>query len=605
MQTRFRWPLLTLLAAVLLFSAALVNRFSQPPTLTPTPTPAQSVQGTPSPANLGIVGMVIPTSTPAIIVPSATPSGRPVVTYREALVGQVRRLNPLYAPANRADADITALIYEGLLRYDERGAPIPNLAAEMPTISNDGLEYVVRLREDVLWQDGTPFTAADVLYTMSIVRDPAFDGPAWLRALWRTVETEQLTPTIIRFRLTQPLGGFTAALTLGLLPEHALRGTAAAQLAAHPFNLSPIGTGPYQLEALRSENGVIRQVDVRVSPAYRTRPEGQGGYAVDRLRFQLFDSFEAALTALNNGAVDGLAARTPDDRGALAGVANVSLKTALAPIVGTLVFNWDRASAPFLRQRGVRAALQVGLNRQGIVTAQMNNLATLANSPLLLGTWAYQPNLPWPPFNPDQARADMAAAAARLARGDTSDTADPATPDPSIPTPIPSTILFSFSILVDDYPARVAVAREVAAQWSQYNITVNVDVVDGATFQTRVQNHDFDVVLLELGLDTSADPDVYAYWHQGQYPDGANYGGANDRVTSQLLERARRESVGVNRAVLYQAFQSEFIARAVAIPMYYPLYTYATTTRLNGAQLGLMTTPSDRFRNIRDWTLGG
>ncbi|HRF94334.1 MAG TPA: hypothetical protein PLZ51_04030, partial [Aggregatilineales bacterium] len=77
--------------------------------------------------------------------------------------------------------------------------------------------------------------------------------------------------------LAQPLATFPEAMRIGILPEHALRGTNASQLATHPFNLAPIGTGAYQLEAIRVEAGVIRTVDLRVSPNYRLRPEGSMG----------------------------------------------------------------------------------------------------------------------------------------------------------------------------------------------------------------------------------------------------------------------------------------------------------------------------------------
>jgi ABC-type transport system substrate-binding protein len=85
-------------------------------------------------------------------------------------------------------------------------------------------------------------------------------------------------------------------MQIGMLPEHALRGTSAARLASHPFNLSPIGTGPYQLEALRSTSSNRTDIiDLRAAPVYRQRPEGQAGYAVDRISFRLYGTFDEAM----------------------------------------------------------------------------------------------------------------------------------------------------------------------------------------------------------------------------------------------------------------------------------------------------------------------
>ncbi|MFN8371738.1 MAG: ABC transporter substrate-binding protein [Anaerolineae bacterium] len=604
----FRWQFIALVLAIILFAISLLSRSSSgtqigSPTLPASDAPtAAAAIATETP----ITEALTPETTVNTPLP-VTNSGDGVVTYSEALIGGVQRLNPLFASLNPVDKDITSLIFEGLTRIDEYGEPVPNLALNW-VVSSDELEYVVRLRQDVLWQDGVPFSAADVIYTMSILRSPDFPGLPALGAFWRTVEAEQLSSDLIRFRLTQPLGSFLDALSIGILPEHVLRGTGAAQLATHPFNLSPIGTGPYQLEALRSANGVtIQQVDLRVAPVYRQRPEGQSGYALERVTFRLYDTFDAARQALQNGEVLGLAARNRSERLPLLTLVSVNPLTTIEPTLGILLFNWDR---PFFRVERVRQGLEIGLNRQSIIERQLANIAVIADSPLLPGSWAYAANLPWPSYNPDTARSELAQARIPSAAATAEPTVDPAaTIDPNFtpaPSAVPSTLLFSFNILTPDDPVLIAIATEIASQWSQYNIAVSVEAVDSATYQTRLDAGDFDTVLTELPMGYSADPDVYAFWHQGQYPDGRNYGNVNDRHISELLERARQTYNGINRIQLYAEFQQDFVQSAVALPLYYPLYTYAVSTRVNGVQLGgFIASPADRFRTIQDWVLAG
>jgi peptide/nickel transport system substrate-binding protein len=301
----------------------------------------------------------------------------------------------------------------------------------------------------------------------------------------------------------------------------------------------------------------------------------------------------------------GLAARNRTERPPLLTLLNAPPIQAIEPTLGILIFNWDRN---YFRSESVRVALQTGLNRQAIIERQLGVVAVPTNSPLLSGSWAFSA-LPWQPYDPDAARSQLAAA--RIPTGDApvEPTTDPAvTIDPNftpVPTLPPSTILFSFNILTPNDPVLVGVAQEIANQWSQYNIEVGVDAVDGETYQTRLDAGDFDAALTELPMGYSADPDVYAFWHQGQYPDGRNYGNVNDRHISELLERARQTYNGVNRIALYDEFQQDFVARAVAIPLYYPLYTYAVSTRVSGVQLGFIASPSDRFSTIKDWVLSG
>jgi len=206
----FRWQILALLMAIVLFVIALFSRSTgQTPQLNPTPLPPTSIasQTTATPLPEATLS---PTSDAPVVIPPPETSAIP--TYREALVGQVQRLNPLLAGLNPVDWDITSLIYEGLMRTNAYGEPEPALASGMPVISFDGLEYVVALRNDVLWQDGIPFTADDVVYTMSLLSSPDFPGLPELGAFWRTVETEKINDNLVRFRLAQPLGSFIEAL---------------------------------------------------------------------------------------------------------------------------------------------------------------------------------------------------------------------------------------------------------------------------------------------------------------------------------------------------------------------------------------------------------
>jgi peptide/nickel transport system substrate-binding protein len=580
----YRWQVLVFIMALGLFIISLLTRLTTPPE----PTPELVTQPPPT------VALAPETNTPeqTTIIAPVVNAAQPIPTYREALVGRVQRLNPLFANLNPVDRDITALIFEGLTRTNQYGEPEPALAKSW-VISSDGLEYAIQLRDDVLWQDGIRFTAADVIYTTSLLQSSDFPGDPGLGAFWRTVEIQQLGDFLIRFRLTQPLGSFLDELRIGILPEHALRGTTAAQLVSHPFNLSPIGTGPYQLEALRSAaGGGIGVVDLRVAPVYRNRPEGQAGYAIERLSFRLYGTFDDALNALRIGDVDALAGTTRSERDALLGLGTVSVHTALEPTLGALIFNWAKDSTKFFREQRVRIALQTGLDRSSLIERLLPNQAVRADSPLFPGSWAFEGDLTWPLPDATSARQMLENITIR------SDAAPEATEQAPA-----SGGRFDFAIMTPDDSNLVKLTQEVAAQWSQLGITVTVDAVDPATYQSRLDTSDFDAALVELSLGDSADPDVYQFWDQGQYPDGKNYGGVDDRRIAEELERARRDPSGINRIILYDQFQRDFIERAVAIPLYYPLYTYATAPQVNGVQLGFIGSPASRFYSIKDWMI--
>ncbi len=535
----------------------------------------------------------------------------------EALVGQIRKLNPLLALYNPVDRDITALIFEGLTTTDDYGEIVPQLAASW-TVTPDGLEYIVALREGVLWQDGVPFSAEDVVFTMRLMSDPDFPGPRALYDFWRTVEVEALDAHTVRFRLTQPLASFPDQLRIGIVPEHALQGGQVADLAHHPFNLSPIGTGPYQLEALTATDGQIDGVQLRVAPTYRQRPEGADGFALERVVFRTYPDAQSALAAFQRGEVNSVGGIPPELLDEARTTPGLSLYTTIAPRVGVLIYNWERESVRFVRNPRARLALAHMVDREALVNRYLHGVAVPADSPLLPTSWAYVPGSPWPDYDPARAQALIETAqlvfeppAEGIAEEGATPEGEPptegedaASPEAAAVTPTPTETpppALALTILTLDDPALVAMVEEIAAAWAQLGFQTHVEAVDAQTLRARLAAGDFDAALVEFSFEPYADPDPYVFWHQGQYQVGQNFGGMDDRRISETLELARRDPVGVNRATHYRAFQRLFAERAPALVLYYPLYVYGADERLQGVQLGFLATPSDRFRHIHDW----
>lgn len=126
--------------------------------------------------------------------------------YTEGVVGQPLYVNPVLAGANDTDADLTALIYSGLFKYDSEGKLVPDLA-ESYELSDDKLTYTVTLKKGVKWHDGEAFSADDVLFTMQAIQDPAFKSP--LRQSWQGVGVEVDGENTVKFLLQAPYTFFS------------------------------------------------------------------------------------------------------------------------------------------------------------------------------------------------------------------------------------------------------------------------------------------------------------------------------------------------------------------------------------------------------------
>lgn len=571
----FRWQFIALLIAVILFAAGLVYRAGRaadipPRSASPTATPAPAIATEPT----------APTLDSAAAMPIQTPSA---AVFREGLVGSLGRLNPLFAHLNPVDADISSLIFEGLFAINDYGEVVPRLAADL-VISSDGLEYVVILRDDIKWQNGMPFSADDVVYTMGLLSEADEGVPLPNREFWRTVETQKLTEHLLRFRLAQPFSSFPYLLTIGLLPEHALRGTTAADLARHPFNLSPIGTGAFQLGKLvGSLDDGLSAAQLLASPVFSARSEAAGGYFFREIWFQLYPDADAATSAFLTGELDAMANPRLPEGESLPPDSRLYAQT--DGTLGILIFNWN--VEPFAERR-LRQALSLSLNVPQLVAAHLESAATYADSPYPPGAAAYQPQAFWNTYDPAQAQSLLDDAAATEGAADNSD-ADSTGAD-AWP---------GFTLLLEDRVELRSLGEAIAAQWRLLGLDVSVEAVGAADLQNRLETGRFDAALVRQHI--GADPDLFRFWHPAQHGSGWNYGAASDVATAELLEFARAEIYGIRRAHFHQQFQLAFAEGAIARPVYYPLFSYVLRDTVEGVQLGFMSTAADRFRGIQSW----
>ncbi len=588
----FRWQFLAVLPAILIFAFALAYRGARQtavPESTPVKPTATSTES-PSTALQQPTSSALPATPTTPLWSSDTAAFH--AGYREGLVGNMNRLNPVFAHLNSVDRDISSLIFEGLFASNDYGVPVTRLAKEV-VVSGDGLEYVLTLRSDVKWQDGIALSADDVIYTMSLLSDPAYAEYSLSSTFWQTVETQKLSDHLVRFRLAQPHAGFTNLLTIGILPEHALRGTGLIQLAQHPFNLSPIGTGPFQLESLHTDElGKIIEVRLQAAPVYFQRP-GQGEtYQIQRLNFLLFSSPQSAVTAYRSRQIDSLA--TVGNRDQLLFMPNSRLYTQLSATLKILIFNWDE---PLFQDRRVRQALALGLDIPIIVERHFASSVLVADSPLIPGMSAYQPDAFWAEQDSEQAAILMAAATGIRAEVD-----DIADEDSVSETDAPTSLI----LIVEDQAPLVGLANDIATGWRTLGLQIEVAAQSADQHLNRLQSGEFQAAIVTQHI--GANPDVYRFWHPAQASSGFNYGKLTNHEIAELLESARAEGNGIVRQQLYQQFQQTFAEQAIAIPLFYPIYTMAIRDTFEGIRLSYLGTPADRFRGIADWrrsTLAG
>jgi peptide/nickel transport system substrate-binding protein len=499
---------------------------------------------------------------------SASPGG---ARYVEGIVGQVDRVNPLFAPPDTAEADLAALVFSGLTRPAADGAPLADLASSWE-ISADGLTYAFRLQAALSWHDGAPLTSRDVAFTVATVQDPGFRGLPALAADWTGVRVATPDERTVQFALRSPSAGFLNRAALPILPEHLLRGVPANELADAPFGIAPVGSGPYRLRELGRDHALLE-----ANPSYHL-----GAPPIPEIELRFLRDEVALATAIERREVD--AALLPEGDGAAtrAGFARSDLASTVLPRAGYVALYLNNQRPP-LDETRTRLALAATIDRDALKRDPLGENARLGLSPLVPGSWAAPSQ---PVINYGDVDALFAEAGWLRGQG-------------GVRTRGGQRLALTLETNAD--PRRSRLAEVLASQLRAAGVEVEVVSIPAIQLlQQRLVPRNYSMVL--FAWDTGPDPDPYGAWHTSQLTgSGRNFAGAHDVPTDTLLEQARSTLDQRERAELYRQFEARFLVQTPAIILHYPTRTYVHPRGLTGLDAGLQFDTSSRFREIQRW----
>ncbi len=533
-----------------------------------------------------VVGILLLSEQPETIT-TLEPEPERGGNYTEALIGSLQRLNPVLDFYNPVDREVNRLIYSRLITFDERGLPVADLADSWG-ISMDGTLYNFEIKSAARWHDGEPVTSDDILFTIGLLRQGGDFVPEDLQKFWANIEVVRLSSTALQFKLPEPFAPFLDYLTFGILPSHLLGGRSIEQIKDLEFNIQPVGSGPYRFDRLIVEEGQIVGLALAANEDYY----GQPPY-ITQVVFRYYPDSNAALQAYREERVQGIGRISLDTLPAALAEPDLAVFTARQPEMALVLFNLKNPETSFLQKVEVRRALYMGLDRQYIIDRILSGQAILADGPIFPGTWAYYEGTPRVRYNPERAVQMLIDAGY------------------SIPAEGGSTRVgtegdrLEFTLLYPDTELHRAQAEAIRTDWEMLGVQLTLEAVPyDILVKERLTARDFEAVLVDLNLTRSPDPDPYPFWDSVQATGGQNYSQWDHKIASEYLEQARIEVDLGERARLYRNFQVLFAEELPALPLYYPVYTYAIDRQVQGVRMGALLDSSDRFATIQGWFLG-
>jgi peptide/nickel transport system substrate-binding protein len=441
----------------------------------------------------------------------------------------------------------------------------------------DALTWVFHLRDGVRFQDGRPLEAEDVVWTIQSLIEPKLAGLITAKsgafaAVERAEARDRLTVVV---RMKRPDAGLLFNLSdgqFGVVP----RGAGA------DFGLHPVGSGPFRFVSQVQDKEVVLERFEECWSDYQkeqptlsqsTRKDGPpgalarapGSSEIRRVRFEVVPDTITSALELEKGSADAASnVLTPDMVYALRDARGLETASGLGSNVWYLNFN---VADPELRDKRVRQAVALAIDREAIVAALWRGHARLAETLLPEGQWAAATDAELAQYPHDPARAAKLLEAAGLPAGRDG-------------------VRLRLTLKISTDGTTRLLAAVLQQQLRAAGIELKIRSEEFGTFYSDVTHGAFQMYVLKW-VGSNEDPDIYRYMDSSESfpPKGANRGHYVNARVDELLAKAAAESgpeAQARRRAEYVEAQRILADELPAIPLWFPDNVVVHTRRLQG-----------------------
>lgn len=310
-------------------------------------------------------------------------------------------LNP-YLSTALITTQVSPAIVEPLLTVNPEGDYVPVMAARVPTpengdVSEDGLSVKWTLAPDLVWSDGQPVTADDVVFTYEAATQGANSVRAGLFA--KVASVTAVDDSTVEVAYTEFDSSYLDLFQYGILPRHAAGEL--ADMSSWELNRAPIGTGPFVLGEWRAGDRMIMNRNERF------RDEGKP--YLDRLVFMVVPSEETRVAMMVRGDAQRMLWPGANQRDTLQASGNVDYVLVPSIYILRMFLNLGergnptigQAPHPILGDLRVRQALAYGIDYDLLTDDLAEGRVQRATSPFELG-W-YTCEVDGPTYDPERA----------------------------------------------------------------------------------------------------------------------------------------------------------------------------------------------------------
>ena len=467
-------------------------------------------------------------------------------------------------PAMDEHGEINVLLFNGLTAHDGDNQIVAGLA-ETWEYDEGTYTYTFRLRPDVRWHDGEPFTAEDVKFTIEAIMDPengAENAPNY-------EDVEEITVIdgrTVSFRLSAPNVAFLEYMTMAILPRHLLEGE---DMQTSVLFRAPVGTVPYKLESWDAGQSIVL---VKNEDYYQGCPK------IDRIIFKITGDDNAQAIQLESGELDLALLDPKNARNFVDRDGFTCYDMTTADYRGILFNFWNDY---WTENRDIIPAICYAIDRQAIIDAVLLGQGMAAYGPLQRNIYNNEAVERYD-YNPARARELLEAAGCVIG------------PD-GFYERNGEEIGFVISVMAGEQD-RIEIAQAAAQQLREVGVNCTVELPAQMDWGGQM------ACLIGWGSPFDADDHTYKVFGTGK---GANYSGYSNARVDEYLTLARQSSDPAVRREYYGKFQEELASDPAYAFICYIDANYVAKSSIHGIAAGTVMGHHGVgiFWNVHEWTI--
>ncbi|MBP9758520.1 hypothetical protein KBD45_02400 [Candidatus Dojkabacteria bacterium] len=535
----------------------------------------------------------------------------------------LKRITPLIPSTIQLEKDIIELVYESLLTVDQDGNIRLELADSYTAI-NPYNHYIITLKKNIKWHDGTQFTADDVVATFNLLKrlDSNKDTTSKFSNVINSQFSEitKINDYAIELKLNTPtsvLPTFFESISFKILPSRYLKDlNENTILNSTPFlNRFPVGTGPFKFRSSAQDRIVLGR-------NFEYWKLGETGN-ISEIIFQAYADEETAVRALLSSKIHSITGLSAEYQKLLNQKEKINIlkSNVIYNRYWAIYFNLNETGGnPLLKDLDIRKAISFAINKEEILTT-INQLGKISTGPIPENSYAYRPlDNNRTEYDPKKTVEIFTSKGWKL-ETNIDDQGNPYNVWTKDGTP------FELDLSFVDNVDRSKVAEIIQKNLLSVGIKLNLQKDSIRNISDAViLPKNFDLLL--FGQETFIDPDRYELFHSSQikFPEfGGDISSSGLNISSyisttqgteisdgalkklpkvdKLLENGRSLMDRSKRKEQYIEFQQILAEEKPVVFLYHPIYFYCVNQRVKNIDFKGLVNLEDRFDNVLAWKI--